>query len=136
MKLKTFYANSMAEALDSIKLELGPDALILQTREIRRDGAGGAAAGKGFEVVAATDAPDTVLLSPAATTTAPPAPVDLPANAAESKPIQTKPASAPELTRRRAEPRRSVRASSAPRRERPAVRRERPAAFLFTSQVA
>ncbi|MFH1574233.1 MAG: flagellar biosynthesis protein FlhF, partial [Acidobacteriota bacterium] len=33
MKIKTFYAKSMAEALRTIKRELGPDALILATKE-------------------------------------------------------------------------------------------------------
>ena len=53
MKIKTFYARTMAEALENIKASLGPEALILSTKTIaRRSGAGGAS---GFQVVAATD---------------------------------------------------------------------------------
>ncbi len=56
MKIKTFYAKSMAEALDEVKAELGPDALLLSTREIRRPGS--ERGPSGFEVVAATDGRD------------------------------------------------------------------------------
>lgn len=54
MKIKTFYARTMAEALENIKASLGPEALILSTKTIaRRSGSGGGASG--FQVVAATD---------------------------------------------------------------------------------
>ncbi len=54
MKIKTFYAKTMAEALQEIKTNLGPDALLLSTKEIRgRSGAGRGCSG--VEVVAATD---------------------------------------------------------------------------------
>jgi flagellar biosynthesis protein FlhF len=54
MKIKTFYAKSMAEAMQDIKTTLGADALLLSTKEIpSRSGAGGFASG--FEVVAACD---------------------------------------------------------------------------------
>lgn len=61
MRLKTFYANSMAQALAQVKSELGPDALILSSREIPRAGATpGTRDAVGVEVVAATDADDDV----------------------------------------------------------------------------
>ncbi len=54
MRIKTFYAKTMAEALQEIKTNLGPDALLLSTKEIRgRSGAGRGCSG--VEVVAATD---------------------------------------------------------------------------------
>lgn len=54
MKIKTFYARTMAEALEDIKASLGPDALILSTKPIaRRSGLGGSTSG--FQVVAAAD---------------------------------------------------------------------------------
>src|SRR5512142_598083 len=56
MRIKTFYAKSMGEAMREIKAALGPDALLLSTREIaNRSGVGGPASG--FEVVAACDSP-------------------------------------------------------------------------------
>jgi flagellar biosynthesis protein FlhF len=53
MKIKTFYAKSMQAALRSIKEQLGPDALILSSREFTPAGLGRAS--NGFEVVAAVD---------------------------------------------------------------------------------
>jgi flagellar biosynthesis protein FlhF len=54
MRIKTFYAKTMAEALQEIKATLGPDALMLSTKEIpRRSGVWGKSSG--FEVVAAID---------------------------------------------------------------------------------
>jgi flagellar biosynthesis protein FlhF len=53
MRIKTFYARSMQAALGQIKQELGPDALILSSREFPPSGSTGAASG--FEVVAAVD---------------------------------------------------------------------------------
>jgi flagellar biosynthesis protein FlhF len=53
MKIKTFYAKSMQAALRSIKEQLGPDALILSSREFTPSGPGRAS--NGFEVVAALD---------------------------------------------------------------------------------
>lgn len=56
MRIKTFYAKSMAEAIQEIKAALGPDALLLSTKEIpSRSGVGGPVSG--FEVVAASDSP-------------------------------------------------------------------------------
>ncbi len=64
MRIKTFYAKSMADALQDIKSSLGPDALLLSTREVRgRSGARGASSR--FEVVAATDRGDEVKLASA-----------------------------------------------------------------------
>jgi flagellar biosynthesis protein FlhF len=52
MKIKTFYARTMAEALVEIKSSLGPEALILSSKPLaRRSGLGSA----GIQVVAATD---------------------------------------------------------------------------------
>jgi flagellar biosynthesis protein FlhF len=59
MKIKTFYAKTMAQALQQIKTSLGPDALLLSTKEIaRRSGVWGKSSG--FEVVAATDNADDI----------------------------------------------------------------------------
>jgi flagellar biosynthesis protein FlhF len=59
MRIKTFYTNTMAEALQEIKASLGPDALLLSTKEIaRRSGVWGKSSG--FEVVAASDCGDDV----------------------------------------------------------------------------
>jgi flagellar biosynthesis protein FlhF len=55
MRIKTYYAQTMAEALRDIKAELGPDALLLSTKEIpSRSDIGGVT----FEVVAAVDTRD------------------------------------------------------------------------------
>jgi flagellar biosynthesis protein FlhF len=62
MRIKTFYARTMAEALREIKAKLGPDALLLSTKETPcRSGVGGSSSG--FEVVAACDSRDDVSLS-------------------------------------------------------------------------
>jgi|WetSurMetagenome_2_1015567.scaffolds.fasta_scaffold07473_2 flagellar biosynthesis protein FlhF len=54
MRIKTFYTKTMAEALRQVKAHLGPDALLLSTKEIpRRSGIWGTSSG--FEVVAAVD---------------------------------------------------------------------------------
>ncbi len=54
MRIKTFYSKSMSDALREIKAHLGPDAMILSTKEIaRRSGIWGRSSG--FEVVAAID---------------------------------------------------------------------------------
>jgi flagellar biosynthesis protein FlhF len=54
MKIKTFYSKTMAEALREIKATLGPEALLLSTKEVRRrSGVWGRSSG--FEVVAASD---------------------------------------------------------------------------------
>jgi flagellar biosynthesis protein FlhF len=59
MRIKTFYAKTMAEAMRDIKDALGPEALLLSTKEIsRRSGAWGRSSG--FEVVAACDQADDV----------------------------------------------------------------------------
>ncbi|MBH0192440.1 MAG: hypothetical protein HP492_11995, partial [Nitrospira sp.] len=38
MKVKTFHALTMQDALREIKEELGPDAIILSSKEVREDG--------------------------------------------------------------------------------------------------
>lgn len=54
MRIKTFYTKTMAEALREIKAHLGPEALLLSTKEVpRRGGVWGKSSG--FEVVAASD---------------------------------------------------------------------------------
>ena len=54
MRIKTFYTKTMSEALREIKAQLGPEALLLSTKEIPcRAGAWGKSSG--FEVVAASD---------------------------------------------------------------------------------
>ncbi len=53
MKIKTFYAKNMQAALRLIKEQLGPDALILSSRQFPPAGPGRAS--NGFEVVAAVD---------------------------------------------------------------------------------
>jgi flagellar biosynthesis protein FlhF len=59
MRIKTFYAKSMSEALREVKGHLGPEALILSTKEIpSRAGAWGRSSG--FEVVAAIDKQDEI----------------------------------------------------------------------------
>ncbi len=59
MKIKTFYAKTMSEALREVKERLGDEALILSTKEIpRRSGAWGRSSG--VEVVAASDSHEEV----------------------------------------------------------------------------
>jgi flagellar biosynthesis protein FlhF len=54
MKIKTFYAKTMSEALRTIKTHLGSEAVLLSTKEIAsRAGTWGGSSG--FEVVAASD---------------------------------------------------------------------------------
>lgn len=53
MRIKTFYAKSMQAALRQIKEQLGPDALILSSREFPPSGSGRASSA--IEVVAAVD---------------------------------------------------------------------------------
>jgi flagellar biosynthesis protein FlhF len=54
MRIKTFYSKTMSEAIREIKAALGPDALLLSTKEVpRRSGLWSRASG--FEVVAASD---------------------------------------------------------------------------------
>jgi flagellar biosynthesis protein FlhF len=64
MKIKTFYSKTMSEALREIKAALGPEALLLSTKEVpRRSGIWGRSSG--FEVVAASDrAEDMDVFSP------------------------------------------------------------------------
>jgi flagellar biosynthesis protein FlhF len=66
MRIKTFYTKTMSEALREIKVHMGPEALLLSTKEIPlRSGVWGKSSG--FEVVAATDnAEDIDVFSPSA----------------------------------------------------------------------
>jgi flagellar biosynthesis protein FlhF len=54
MRIKTFYTKTMSEAFREIKIHMGPEALLLSTKEVpRRSGVWGRSSG--FEVVAAID---------------------------------------------------------------------------------
>ncbi len=54
MRIKTFYTKTMSEALQQVKTHLGPEALLLSTKEVpQRSGFWGRSSG--FEVVAAVD---------------------------------------------------------------------------------
>src|SRR5262245_52623630 len=56
MHVKRFEAADMAEALRLVKLELGPDAVILSTRQIKKGGGAFGIFGRSFvEVTAAVD---------------------------------------------------------------------------------
>lgn len=55
MELKTYQAQSMAEALEKVKRELGPDAVILNTRTLRRGGVLGVGAKNIIEITASRD---------------------------------------------------------------------------------
>ncbi len=55
MKVKTFRAPTLAEALAEVKADLGRDAVILQTRRLRQGGILGMLATEIFEVTAAID---------------------------------------------------------------------------------
>jgi len=80
MRMKTFQALTMPDALRAIKEELGPDAVILSTREVRTgDGMFGLFGRTMIEVVAADDSkPAPVTSAPVLTTTAAPKPAELP----------------------------------------------------------
>jgi len=59
MKIKTFYAKSMSDAMREIRTVLGPEAILLSTKELpRRAGAWGRSGG--VEVVAAVDEADSL----------------------------------------------------------------------------
>jgi flagellar biosynthesis protein FlhF len=59
MKIKTFYSKTMSEALREIKAALGPEAMLLSTKEVHgRSGIWGRSSG--FEVVAATDSAEDI----------------------------------------------------------------------------
>ncbi len=55
MKIKKFTAASMNQAFQKIKAELGPDAVVLNVREIKRTNKWGMVQGKYLEVTAAVD---------------------------------------------------------------------------------
>ncbi|HET6464969.1 MAG TPA: flagellar biosynthesis protein FlhF [Nitrospiria bacterium] len=59
MKIKKFEAFEMSEALRAIREELGPDAVLLSTREVRKQGAAFSLLGRTvIEVTAAVDLPE------------------------------------------------------------------------------
>jgi flagellar biosynthesis protein FlhF len=54
MEIRTFQARSMKEALDNVRAELGPEAVILQSRELKRRRLLGLAGSPAFEITAGT----------------------------------------------------------------------------------
>src|SRR5690606_24264626 len=55
MRVKRYVADSMPEALQRIRTELGNDAVILNSKEVRSGGLFGMFSKKRIEVIAATD---------------------------------------------------------------------------------
>ena len=55
MKVKKYIAKTMPEAMQSIKKELGPNAVILQSKEVKKGGFLGFFKNKRIEVIAALD---------------------------------------------------------------------------------
>jgi len=55
MKVKVFCANTMQDAINQVKTDLGRDAVILQTRRLKKGGLFGFFAKEQFEVMAAID---------------------------------------------------------------------------------
>jgi len=55
MRIKSYKARTPAEALAMVRNDMGPSALIIQTRKIRRPGLFGVFGSEGVEVVAGTD---------------------------------------------------------------------------------
>ncbi len=58
MKLRTYQGNSMAEALEKVKEDLGRDAVILHTRSVQRGGLWGVGARTIVEITASSDLRD------------------------------------------------------------------------------
>ncbi len=58
MNLRTYQGNSMAEALEKVKQDLGRDAVILNTRTVRRGGLWGVGARTMVEITASSDVRD------------------------------------------------------------------------------
>ena len=56
MQLKTFKSRSMSEALAAVKADLGPDAVILNTRTVRQGGVMGVGSRNIVEITASRDA--------------------------------------------------------------------------------
>ncbi|WP_058303947.1 flagellar biosynthesis protein FlhF [Gorillibacterium timonense] len=65
MRVKRYVVDTMPEALQRIRSELGNDAVILSTKDIRTGGFLGLFGKKRIEVVAATDTPETAQAGPA-----------------------------------------------------------------------
>ncbi|MCR4402742.1 MAG: flagellar biosynthesis protein FlhF [Firmicutes bacterium] len=55
MRIKRYVARTIQEALDTVREDLGPDAVILHTRKARRGKIAGLLGGERFEVIAALD---------------------------------------------------------------------------------
>lgn len=55
MRIKRYVARTIQEALDTVRQDLGPDAVILHTRKARRGRLAGLFGGEKFEVIAALD---------------------------------------------------------------------------------
>src|SRR3990172_1396228 len=58
MNLRTYQGNSMAEALEKVKQDLGRDAVILHTRTVKRGGLWGVGARTMVEITASSDVRD------------------------------------------------------------------------------
>lgn len=67
MKVKRYLVNTMPEAVEAIRRDLGPDAMIVSSRKVRQDSLWGFLRPKKLEVTAAIDTPP-----PAAAVTGPP----------------------------------------------------------------
>ena len=91
MRIKTFYARTMAAAMQEIKAHLGPEALILSTKEIPGR-SGGLRAVSGFEVVAASDPPDSSGSTKLVASSAQPDINEIPAAAPSPEPLVYSPA--------------------------------------------
>ncbi len=72
MKIKKYIADSMPEALQKVKEDLGPRAVLLNTRQIKKDGALGLLSKRKVEITAALDdAPPPAQKTPAQATAVP-----------------------------------------------------------------
>ena len=69
MRLKTFIAFTLAEALDAVHEDLGTDAAILHTRTFKRGGFLGLGGREVVEVIASEQRPETTIMPSAARAT-------------------------------------------------------------------
>ncbi len=91
MRIKRYVARTMQDALDAVRQEFGPDAVILHTRKARRRGLAALFGGERFEVIAALDADGVASRNARRPRTAPgpPEPARGPAFAAYQPPQRT-----------------------------------------------
>ncbi len=64
MILKTYIVNDMQEGMEKIKKELGPDAIMLSTKEYKKKGIKGLFSKPKIEIVAAYDAQERIAIQP------------------------------------------------------------------------